>query len=76
MPKDKDRIPQAGETVYRKDDTQCVSMYLEGVYTRDNVEYGFCVWTTYDMFDDELIEKDHEKQFLLSELSVYPYGTF
>jgi hypothetical protein len=51
-------------------------MYLEGVYTRDNVEYGFCVWTTYDMFDDELIEKDHEKQFLLSELSVYPYGTF
>lgn len=75
MPQDKDRIPQAGETVYVKGDLRCVAMYLNRVITKDKVEYGHCTWTAYEMFDDELISKDNEKDFLLSELTVYPPKT-
>ncbi|MFM2017897.1 MAG: hypothetical protein RL007_1553 [Bacteroidota bacterium] len=71
MPIDKKRIPQAGETVYRRGDSQCTSMYLERVVTRDNIQYAWCVWTDYELFDDELISQDREKEFLLSELTVY-----
>lgn len=72
MPQDKDRIPQAGETVYLKGDTRCVAMYLERVIIKNKAEYGHCTWTAYEMFDDELLSKAHEKEFLLSDLTVYP----
>jgi hypothetical protein len=75
MPQDKDRIPQAGETVYRKGDSKCIAMYLETVYTRNKSEYGLCTWTSHELFDDELLSHEHEKEFLLSDLTVYAPGT-
>lgn len=72
MALDKKRIPQAGETVYLKSDPSGNSMYLESVFHEEMVTYGRCCWTEYEMFDDELLEHDHEKVFLLSELTVYP----
>ena len=72
MPQDKDRIPQAGETVYLRGDSRCIAMYLDRVYIKDKLEYAQCSWTEYEMFDDELISKDREKDFLLSELTLYP----
>lgn len=74
MPIDKDRIPQAGETVYQKGDPRSVAMYLERVFVKDKVQYATCSWTEYEMVDDELMGTDQEKEFLLSELTVYPYG--
>lgn len=71
MPIDKDRIPQAGETVYQKGDSRCVAMYLDRVYKKGKSEYGFCTWTSYEMFDEELFSKEHEREFLLSDLTVY-----
>lgn len=75
MPQDKDRIPQAGETVYLRGDSKCVAMYLDRVFIKDKLEYGQCTWTAYEMFDDELMSHSHEKDFLLSELTVYAPGT-
>lgn len=75
MPIDKDRIPQVGETVYLKADTKCTAMYLERVYEKDKTAYGFCTWTTYELIDDELMSQDHEKEYLLSELTVYAQET-
>lgn len=72
MPQDKDRIPQVGETVYLKGDLKCTRMYLDRVYPKDRIDYGFCIWTSYEMFDDELLSKNHEKEFLLSDLTIYP----
>jgi hypothetical protein len=71
MPRKKDRKPQAGETVYLKGDVRCTPMYLDRIYKRDNVEYGFCFWTAYELFDEELISKEKEQEFLLEELTVY-----
>jgi hypothetical protein len=75
MPQDKDRIPQAGETVYLRGDSRCVAMYLDRVYTKEKVEYAHCIWTEYEMFDDELLSHPREKAFLLSALTVYPPTT-
>lgn len=72
MPQDKDRIPQAGETVYLRSNPRCVPMYLDRVYTKNKTEYANCTWTSYEMFDDELLSHAHEQEFLLSELTVYP----
>ena len=74
MARDKKRIPQVGETVYLRGDIRCKPMYLDRVYTRDNVVYGYCHWSTYDMEDDELVTKENEKEFLLEELTVYADG--
>jgi hypothetical protein len=71
MPKDKDRIPQVGETVYLKTDSRCTPMYLDRVYQKEKVEYGFCVWTAYELVDDDLLSYDHQKEFPLEELTVY-----
>jgi hypothetical protein len=75
MPQDKDRKPQVGETVYVKTDSRCISMYLERVYKKGTVEYGVCTWSTYEMFNDELIGKEHEEEFVLSRLTIYPPTT-
>lgn len=75
MPQDKDRIPQAGETVYVKGDKRCIAMYLERVYTKDKTDYAFCTWTAYEFVDEELFSHNHEKEFLLSDLTVYAPGT-
>jgi hypothetical protein len=72
MPIDKDRIPQVGETVYQKGDTKCVRMYLERVYKKGKREYGLCTWTSYEMFDDELVGQSREKEFPFGNLTIYP----
>jgi hypothetical protein len=72
MPQDKDRIPQAGETVYLKGDSRCVAMYLDRVYPINRIDYGFCTWTSYELFNDELMSQNNEKEFLLSDLTIYP----
>lgn len=72
MPQDKDRKPQVGETVYLKEDSRCISMYLERVFKKNTVEYGVCTWTAYEMFDDALLSKEHEEEFVLSRLTIYP----
>ena len=73
MPIDKDRIPQAGETVYVKGDVRSVAMYLDRVIVINKVEYGHCSWTSYEMFNDELFSKDNQKEFPLSTLTIYPH---
>lgn len=75
MPQDKSRIPQAGETVYLKGDSKSTAMYLERVYTKDKTDYGLCSWSEFELFDDELLKHAHEKEFLLSDLTVYAPGT-
>ena len=72
MPVDKKRIPHAGETVYIKNDPKCIAMYLDQIFTRNNVNHARCLWTEYEMLDDELIGTEKEKEFLLSDLTVYP----
>lgn len=71
MPIDKDRIPQAGETVYLKGDKKCVAMYLERVYRKGKREVAFCTWTEYEMFNDELFSHAREKEIYLEKLTVF-----
>jgi hypothetical protein len=63
--------PQGGDTVFLRGDEKRIAMYLERTYIKDRVEYGTCSWTVYEMFDDELIGKEQEKDFLLSELTLF-----
>jgi hypothetical protein len=75
MTKIKDRKPLVGETVYLRGDSRCTAMYLDKAYKKDNVEYGFCIWTAYELFDDELSSQVIEKEFLLEELTIIVPGT-
>jgi len=70
MTKIQDRKPWVGETVYLRGDSKCTAMYLDKIHKRDNVEYGFCIWTVYELFDDELSSQVIEKEFLLAELTI------
>lgn len=63
--------PQVGDTVYLRGDLLCTAMYLDRTYKKGTTEYGFCTWTVYEMFDDELIGKDNQKEYLLSDLTLF-----
>ncbi len=64
-------IPQGGDTVFLRGETKRTAMYLERTYTKDRVKYGTCSWKVYEMFDDELIEREVQQDFLLSELTMF-----
>lgn len=63
--------PQATDTVYLRGDAKCTAMYLDRTFKKGTTEYGVCIWTVYEMFDDELIGTENEKEFLLSELTLF-----
>lgn len=63
--------PQVGDTVYLRGDLKCTPMYLERTYKKGTTEYGLCTWTVYELFDDELIGKEMEQEFLLSQLTLF-----
>lgn len=63
--------PQGGDTVFLKGDEKRTAMYLDRTYKKGATEYGTCTWTVYEMFDDELIGRELEKEFLLSELTLF-----
>lgn len=63
--------PQVGDTVYLRGDPKVTGMYLDRTYKKGTTEYGFCTWTAYELVDDELIGKENEKEFLLSELTLF-----
>lgn len=63
--------PQGGDTVFLRDDPKRVAMYLERTYREGTTEYGTCSWTEYEMFDDELIGTEKQKDFLVSELTLF-----
>lgn len=65
--------PQGGDNVYHRDDEKRTSMYLERTYMKDRVAYGTCSWKIYEMFDDELMETEMQKDFLMSELVLIVY---
>lgn len=66
--------PQGGDNVYHCDDVKRTAMYLERTYVKDRVTYGTCSWTVYEMFDDELMGTEMQKDFLLSELKLIVYS--
>lgn len=72
MAKIKDRTPLVGETVYLRGDFKCTAMYLDRIYKKANEEYGFCYWTAYELFDDELSSQVVEREFLMGDLTIIP----
>jgi len=63
--------PQGGDTVFLKGDEKRIAMYLERTYKKGTTEYGTCTWTVYELIDDELIGNTQEKDFLLTELTLF-----
>lgn len=63
--------PQGGDTVFLKNDTKRTAMYLERTYRKGTTEYGTCSWTVYELVDEELVGTAMEKDFLVSELTVF-----
>lgn len=63
--------PQGGDTVFLKGDEKRIAMHLDRTYKKGTTEYGTCTWTVYELFDDELIGKEMEKEFLLSDLTLF-----
>lgn len=63
--------PQGGDRVFLRNDEKRTAMYLERTYIKDNVEYGTCSWTVYEMLDDELTGQDLQQDFPVSELTLF-----
>ncbi len=63
--------PQGGDRVFLRNDAKRIAMYLERTYIKDKLEYGTCSWTVYEIFDDELIGKEMQQDFLVSELTLF-----
>jgi hypothetical protein len=63
--------PQGGDTVFLRGDEKRTAMYLERTYVKNQIEYGTCTWTEYEMFEDELIGTEMKKEFLVSDLTLF-----
>jgi hypothetical protein len=69
----KPRKPKVGDDVFLIGATKYCKMTLKKIFTKEEIEYGFCTWPRHKLVDGEIVETIIEEgTFLFSLLTIVP----